>query len=110
MSLSSRIIVSLSITSVIATAVAYGWLYIKQARVETYLRQRTLTRQAQEISRFLATKGNGEIELKLPADLHEAYNNPNSRFRYVVRDEAGRIVATSGRRVGALSSLVSRRK
>lgn len=107
MSLSSRIIVRLSITCVIATAVAYGWLYIKQARVETYLRQRTLTRQAQEISRFLTTKDNGEVELKLPADLYEAYNNPNSRFRYVVRDEAGRIVATSGRRVGALSSLVS---
>lgn len=71
MSLSSRIIVRLAITSVIATAVAYGWLYVKQSRVESYLRQRTLTRQAQEISQFLTTKDNGEVELKLPADLHE---------------------------------------
>lgn len=109
MSLSSRIIVRLSITSVIATCVAYGWLYIKQSRVEGYLRQRTLTRQAQEIARFLATNVNGEAELKLPADLHEAYNNPNSPYRYVIRDEAGRIVATSGHRVGALSGFLSDR-
>ena len=34
--------------------------------------------------------------------LSEAYNNPDSRFRYAVRDEAGRIVASSGRRVGPL--------
>lgn len=37
----------------------------------------------------------------------KSYNSPNSRYRYVVRDEVGRIVATSGRRVGALSSPVS---
>ncbi len=103
MSLSSRIIVRLSVTSLIATCVAYGWLYIKQSRVEGYLRQRTLTRQAQEIARFISTNANGEAELKLPADLHEAYNNPDSPYRYVIRDEAGRVVSTSVHDVGALS-------
>ena len=102
MSLSSRIIVRLTITTAVAAAVSYGWLYIKQSHVEAYLRERTLVRQAQEISSFISTSSDGSIYLDLPSKLSEAYNNPGSRYRYAVRDEAGRVVATSGRRVGPL--------
>ena len=102
MSLSSRIIVRLTITTVVAAAVSYGWLYVKQSRVEAYLRERTLVRQAQEISSFISTSRDGSVYLDLPSKLSEAYNNPGSRYRYAVRDEAGRVVATSGRRVGPL--------
>lgn len=102
MSLAARIIIRLSITAVLAGAVAYGWLYIKQSRVELYLRERTLVRQAQEISSFVLQSPDGSIYLNMPSELSEAYNSPDSRFRYAVRDEAGRIVASSGRRVGPL--------
>ena len=102
MSLAARIIIRLSITAVLAGAVAYGWLYIKQSRVESYLRERTLVRQAQEISSFVLQSPDGSIYLNMPSELSEAYNSPDSRFRYAVRDEAGRIVASSGRRVGPL--------
>jgi signal transduction histidine kinase len=106
MSLSSRIIVRLTVTTAVAAAVSYGWLYIKQSHVEAYLRERTLVRQAQEVSSFISTSSDGSIYLDLPSKLSEAYNNPGSRYRYAVRDEAGRIVATSGRRVGPLPDII----
>jgi signal transduction histidine kinase len=106
MSLSSRIIVRLTITTAVAAAVSYGWLYLKQSRVETYLRERTLVRQAQEVSSFISASSDGSIYLDLPSKLSEAYNNPGSRYRYAVRDEAGRVVATSGRRVGPLPDII----
>jgi signal transduction histidine kinase len=106
MSLSSRIIVRLTITTAVAAAVSYGWLYLKQSRVEAYLRERTLVRQAQEVSSFISASPDGSIYLDLPSKLSEAYNNPGSRYRYAVRDEAGRVVATSGRRVGPLPDIM----
>jgi signal transduction histidine kinase len=106
MSLSSRIIVRLTVTAFVATGVAYGWLYLKQSRVEGYLRQRALMRQAQEISDFISIRENGSIDLDLPPRLSEAYNSPGSRYRYAVRDEAGRIVATSSRRIGQLPQFI----
>ena len=106
MSLSSRIIVRLTITTAVAAAISYGWLYLKQSHVEAYLRERTLVRQAQEVSSFISTSPDGSIYLDLPSKLSEAYNNPGSRYRYAVRDEAGRIVATSGRRVGPLPDMI----
>jgi signal transduction histidine kinase len=102
MSLATRIITRLSITAILAGAVAYGWLYVKQSRVDSYLRELTLLRQAQEISSFIKTNGDGSVYLDMPPNLSEAYNNPGSHFRFAVRDQAGRIVATSGRRVGPL--------
>ena len=102
MSLSTRIIVRVAITTFVAFGVYYGWLYLKQSRVEGYLSERALVRQAQEISNFILINDNGSIDLNLPSQLLEAYNSPGSRYRYAVRDEAGRIVATSNRRVGAL--------
>jgi len=106
MSLASRIIVRLTITTAVAAAVAYGWLYLKQSRVEAYLRERTLVRQAQEVSSFISASPDGSIYLDLPSKLSEAYNSPGSRYRYAVRDEAGRVVATSGRRVGPLPDII----
>ncbi len=85
-----------------ATGVAYGWLYLKQSRVEDYLRQQALVRQAEEISNFISIGDDGSIDLRLPSRLLEAYNSPGSRFRYAMRDESGRIVATSGRAVAPL--------
>jgi signal transduction histidine kinase len=102
MSLATRIIFRLSITTILAGAVAYGWLYVKQSRVDYYLREMTLLRQAQEISSFIKANGDGSIYLDMPPNLSEAYNSPGSRFRFAVRDQVGRIVATSGRRVGPL--------
>lgn len=108
MSLASRITVRLTITTLIAASVAYGWLYIKQSRVASYLRERSLTLQAQEIASYLAIGADGSIFLNLPSKLSEAYNNPGSFYRYAVHDQSGRIVAASGRRVGPVPEFIER--
>jgi signal transduction histidine kinase len=102
MSLSSRIMIRLTVTAFVAAGAAYGWLYLKQSRVEGFLRERALMRQAQEISDFISIREDGSIDLNLPPRLLEAYNSPGSRYRYAIRDEAGRIVVTSSRRIGPL--------
>jgi signal transduction histidine kinase len=105
MSIAWKIIIRLALTTLVATAVAYGWLYVKAARVHDYLDQRALVQQAREISDFIAVSAAGAFELNLPARLSEAYNSPKSNYRYAVRDEAGRIVATSGRGIGPMPRL-----
>jgi signal transduction histidine kinase len=107
MSLSSRIIIRLTVTTIAATAISYGWLYVKQSRVETYLRQRSLSRQAEELAGYISLDADGSVDINLPPKLSEAYNSPGSRYRYAVRDEAGRIVVTSGRRVGPLPNVIT---
>ena len=106
MSLSSRIIIRLTIATVVATGVSYGWLYIKQSHVEAYLRQLTLVKQAREVSSYIELSRDGSVEVDLPARLSEAYNSPGSRYRYAVRDQAGRVIATSGRRMGPLPTIL----
>ena len=81
MSLSSRIIIRLTITTAIATGISYGWLYIKQSHVDAYLRQLTLVRQAREVSSYIELSPDGSVEVGLPARLSEAYNSPGSRYR-----------------------------
>jgi signal transduction histidine kinase len=110
MSLSRRITVRLTATMVAAAGVAYGWLHVKQSHVESYLRQRALAEQAQEISGFVSLGKHGSIELVLPPELLEAYTSPRSRYTYAVRDEAGQVVASSGRRVGPLPQFIESSK
>jgi hypothetical protein len=98
MSVSSRIIARLMITTCVAGCIAYGWLYLKQSRVDRHLHERALLQQAREISRYLSIDDAGKLELMLPAALSEAYNSPGSTYRYIIRDEAGRIVAASNYR------------
>src|ERR1700730_7949144 len=95
MSFSSRIIARLTITSCIAACIAYGWFYLKQSRVQKHLHERSLLQQAREISQYLSVDGSGQPELNLPPALYEAYNRPGSTYRYVIRDDSGRIVARS---------------
>ena len=93
------------ITTLVGTGVAYGWLYLKATHVQNYLEQRALVQQAREISDFIVVGENGSVTLNLPPRLSEAYNSVKSSYRYAVRDEAGRIVAASGRGVGPLPLL-----
>jgi signal transduction histidine kinase len=105
MSISQKIIIRLAVITLIATAAAYGWLYMKAALVHDYLDQRALLGQARDISDFISAGANGEFALRLPARLFEAYNSPKGNYRYAVRDGAGRIVASSSGGIGPLPSL-----
>jgi signal transduction histidine kinase len=106
MSLAHKIITRLMITTLVGTGVAYGWLYLKAAHVQSYLEQRALVQQAREISDFIAVGEDGTVALDLPPRLSESYNSVESSYRYAVRDGAGRIVAASGRGIGPLPLLM----
>src|ERR1700726_3333529 len=106
MSLAHKIIKRLMITTLVGTGVAYGWLYLKASRAQSYLEQRALVQQAREISDFISLGEDGSVVLNLPPRLSEAYNSVKSSYRYAARDQAGRIVAASGRGVGPLPLLL----
>ena len=105
MSLSSRIVARLTVTALLASGAAYGWLYVKQRHVDSYLRERTLVRQAEDIAGYLSIAADGAVQLSLPAQMSEYYNSPASPYRYAIRDEAGRILLSSGRHVGPLPGI-----
>ena len=92
MSLAAKIIQRLMLTTLLGTGVAYGWLYLKAARMQTYLEQRSLVLQAREIADLVMVGEDGSLALNLPPRLSEAYNDVNSSYRYAVRDEAGPVV------------------
>lgn len=105
MSISSRIIVRLTIATVVATAVSYGWLYLKQSYIQSHLDRSALSRQAREISHFVSIDENGSLRLDLPPELFEAYNSSKSGYHYAIRDETGRIIVMSRHGVGPLPQL-----
>ncbi len=101
-SISRRIVISLAVTTVLAGACEYGWLYLKAASTAASLRERTLIDQAKDIAGFLVIDSNGNPDLTLPARLSEAYNNSTSAYHYTVRDERGTLIFTSGPSVSPL--------
>ena len=78
MSLSSRITARLAITTLIAAAIGYGWLYLKQIRVESYLRERALVRQAEEISNYLSATADGSVMSAAIESICPGYSFSNS--------------------------------
>jgi signal transduction histidine kinase len=104
-SLLQRIAVVLTITIVAAGVCAFGWLYFKTKWMDVTLHQETLLDQARVIASYLVASGNDTIELNLPARLAEAYTNPESSYRYAVRDASGRILFNAGSPVGPLPVL-----
>jgi signal transduction histidine kinase len=104
-SLLQRIAVVLTITIVAAGVCAFGWLYFKTKWMDVTLHQETLLDQARVIASYLVASGNDSIELNLPPRLAEAYTNPESSYRYAVRDASGRILFNVGSPVGPLPVL-----
>lgn len=96
----------LTVTALLASGAAYGWLYVKQRHVDSYLHERALVRQAEDIAGYLSIAADGAVQLSLPSQMTEYYNSPASPYRYAIRDEAGRILLSSGRRVGPLPDIV----
>ena len=101
-SLLQRIAIVLTITIVAAGVCAFGWLYFKTKWIDATLHQETLLDQARVIAGYLVANGNDSIELNLPPRLAEAYTNPESPYRYAVRDASGRILLDVGSLVGPL--------
>ena len=101
-SLLRRITVGLTATMLIAGLSAFGWLYLKTKWTDLTLREQTLFDQARVIAGYLKSDGNNSITLNLPPRLAEAYSNPESLYRYAIRDENGQYLFDSGAAVAPL--------
>ena len=101
-SLLRRITIGLTVTMVIASLCALGWLYLKAKRTDIQLREQTLLDQARVIATYLKVRENGSVELNLPPRLAEAYTSPDSSYRYAVRDADGQFLFDSGSKVSPL--------
>lgn len=107
-SLLRQIVVSLTLTMVIAGLSSFGWLYLKTKWTDIALREQTLSDQARVIASYLKADENNSLTLNLPPRLAEAYFGPDSLYRYAIRDEDGRYLFDSGGTVAPLSDLLQR--
>ena len=66
-------------------------------------------RQAEDISSYLSLNASGCVACARPAaaNVEILPTSPGSRYRYAIRDEAGRVVLSSGRRVGPVPDLIA---
>lgn len=100
-----RISMGLTVTMLIASLCAFGWLYLKDRSTDIALRERSLLDQAQVIARYLTIGPDGSVDLDLPSRLAEAYTSPDSPYRYAVRSVDGQFLADGDRAVGPLPAL-----
>src|SRR5215467_16228297 len=101
-SISWRIFVRLTITAVLMSMFAYGWVYWQAQSTEIAVRQRVLLNQAKQIASFLGLNERGEPVLNLPQPIAESYRSATGSQRYAIRDQTGEILFGSGAETGPL--------
>jgi signal transduction histidine kinase len=101
-SLMRRITIGLTATMLIASLCGFGWLYIKSEWTNAALHKQTLLDQARVIASYLSVNNKNGVSLHLPPRLAEAYSNPESAYRYAVRDADGQFLFDSGMAVAPL--------
>ena len=96
-----RIVVRLSLTTLIAILMAYSWLWWRYDSASHFLRDRALLDQAQEIGKSLSITPEGTIQLHLPDEFRSAYDQESGDHRFGVRDHAtGALLAGAGGQIG----------
>lgn len=91
-----RIVVRLSLTTLIAIVLAYSWLWWKYRTVADVMRDAYLTEQAIAIRDHLRMDGD-RLVLDLPRGLPGAYDSAAGDLHFAVRDrEDGRILLRGG--------------
>jgi signal transduction histidine kinase len=93
----------------VASLCAIGWLYIKTEWTDAALRKQTLLDQARVIAGYLTVNDKNTVSLNLPPRLAEAYSNPESAYRYAVRDANGQYLFDGGMAVAPLPAFASNR-
>jgi signal transduction histidine kinase len=106
-SLMRRITIGLTATMLVASLCAFGWLYLKTEWTDATLHEQTLLDQARVIAKYLAIGDKNSIQLNLPPRLAEAYSNPESPYRYAVRDANGQYLFDGGMTVAPLPTFAN---
>jgi signal transduction histidine kinase len=99
-SIAQRLSISLTITTIVTSLCAYGWIYLQARSTENALRERVLLDQARLIANYLVIDESGVPQLQLPVRIADAYRHPNESHRYAVREQSGEVLFSSGLSVG----------
>lgn len=101
-SLMRRIVLRLSLTTLVAIVAAYGWLWMTFQSTTGALRDASLIEKARSIAQDLADQPPG-TPLVLNQALQTAYAAAGQTYGYAVRDRAsGRVLLAAGAAVGPL--------
>jgi signal transduction histidine kinase len=101
-SISHRIVINLTVAMIAICLCEYGWLYLKARSTAASLRELSLVEQAKGIASHLVLNRAQGIELVLPPQLADVYQNAQSGYRYAIRDQNGNVIFTSGPSIGPL--------
>ncbi|EME68479.1 two-component hybrid sensor and regulator [Paramagnetospirillum caucaseum] len=96
-----RIVVRLSLTTLVAIVLAYSWLWWKYRSVTEIMRDTYLIEQAVSIRNQVDIRENGDIVLNMPVTQLAAYAASDGNLRFAVRDwRSGRVLVHGGEEVG----------
>lgn len=96
-----RIVVRLSLTTLIAIVLAYSWLWWKYHSVTEIMRDTYLIEQAVSIRNQILLLPNGSIVVDLPPVQLASYTESDGNLRFAVRDaETGTVLVQGGELVG----------
>ncbi len=101
-----RIVVRLSLTTLVAVVLAYSWLWWKYHSVTEIMRDTYLIEQAVSIRNQVAVLPGGKIAVDLPPVQLASYAESEGGLRFAVRDRAsGAILAEGGEAVGPVPEM-----
>lgn len=102
-SLLGRIVLRLSLTTLVAIICAYGWLWHMFASTTGTLQNKSLIETARAIAEFVSPGADGRPTLGLSAAVRESYVRSGGTDGFAVRDRAtGEILFAGGADVGPL--------
>lgn len=98
-----RIVVRLSLTTLVAIVLAYSWLWWKYHSVTEVMRDTYLVEQAVAIRNQIRQRPDGSVEVDLPATQMASYMDSEGSVGFAVRDRrTGAVLAKAGQEVGAI--------
>lgn len=101
-----RIVVRLSLTTLVAIVLAYSWLWWKYHSVTEIMRDTYLIEQAVSIRNQVAVLPGGKIAVDLPPVQLASYAESEGGLRFAVRDRAsGAVLVKGGEAVGPVPEM-----
>jgi signal transduction histidine kinase len=101
-SLQGKIVLRLTLTTLAAIAIAYGWLWYRFESTTAVLSNRSLVEWGHSVAKAIKVLPDGTPEIRLPSRIHQAFLDSNGKKRLAVRDRKGEIVFSVGGDVAPL--------
>lgn len=105
-SLLAQIVWRLTLTTMAAIAVAYGWIWLEFHSKIGQLTNKSLVDSAQTIAQSLSPETDGTWTLSLPPQLEQAYRNAEGIHRFAVRRPNGSVLFGIGGETGSLPKVI----